>query len=248
MNKINEPHQVMSFEDMLRILEPETILRNDSISTICNGFNEAFAWNIGCSFEDSKKYLDKTLFEKKLKEYEEAINSKRPFAEYGINPHNEIKKYESLQKFKNQIVFDLGAGEFPGSVYKLLSKVKAKGYIGVEALNFEVAKENLEEDVNYYKQEKYFDYELPLHIIDSDMKTVLKKIPDNSASFITSGIDWAIITDDNYFNECMSLIAQKLHPKGIHIDNCSDFHYRARSNPQVNTVKLDTQLYAITKK
>jgi len=248
MDKIVAPAQSMSFEDMLKVLNLEKISKYMYINDICKGFNEVFAQTLGSSLKDSRKYLDKEFFKNELEKYEERIKSGQPFSDYGTNPHKEIAKYESFQKFKDQIVFDLGSGEFPGHVYSFLSKVGARGYIGVEAFNFEKARKNLEEDAHYYKEKKCFDYDLPFHIIDSDMLTVLKRIPDNSASFITSGIDWAIIKDGEYFKECMDLISQKLHPKGIHIDNWSDFHHKARGNSLVDVMMLDRDLYAISKK
>ncbi|HYD02868.1 MAG TPA: hypothetical protein VEC16_01070 [Alphaproteobacteria bacterium] len=197
---------VISFENILKLLESEKLPDGSWINHLCNDFD----------------------------------------TNYSYPDLSEPAKHDEFQKFKNQIVFDLGAGSSPQTAYKLMNTVGAKGYIGVEPFNFHRAKYNLEWIMDSLKKEN--GAIIPASIISSDMKSVLKKIPDNSVSFITSGIDDCIITNNLYFRECADLIAEKLHRDGIHIDNFSYFNHIAWSNASLHVRPLADYLYAITKK
>tara|TARA_Y100000034_G_scaffold87951_1_gene105504 strand:- start:8080 stop:8790 length:711 start_codon:yes stop_codon:yes gene_type:complete len=147
-----------------------------------------------------------------------------------------------INKFKNQIVVDLGAGETPdGYILALIGGAKA--YIGVEPFYADVLIKRLTEkvkDLGEYVDEgptiihlinrirlhkeygeglaKDIDLELldsiPISIVAEDALKFLKRLPDKSVSILTCGTCDIVSKDPQYINEVNQNMKRVLHPYG----------------------------------
>jgi hypothetical protein len=240
----------LSFEEMLKLVaNPQ---QNTSFKDFSAGFSDHFNIFLLNEFKECSNYATSPeFFEKAMIHYDERESI---FNDRSKNPHEKVKLYKLFQRFKDQIVFDLGAGMVPGHTYKLLNHIGIKGYVGIEPFNYNDGKKNLESDIKYYKENRYFNNYSPAEFINSDIKSVLEKIPDNSASFIATGIDNIVIDSSDYFSECNSLIEKKLHIDGVFIFYESHFFYDQKfyeknSKQIVNIAKFNGgDITTITKK
>jgi hypothetical protein len=115
-----------------------------------------------------------------------------------------------VQPYKDQIVVDLGAGIMPYGL-KISESLGAKGYIAVEP-NFP---NSLRENI--------YSHSIPFTIIPEDMLTFLRRLPDESVSILTSGIDECILQSKEYITSVEEEIERTLHQLGTYINYCSLF-------------------------
>lgn len=110
------------------------------------------------------------------------------FVESNYRTDENIRK--AFEKFKDQIVIELAAGWIPCGYY-LANIAGAKAYIAEEPYwPDKIAKEfNYQLEAYKYKNLR----EIPVAIVPEDMLTFLKRLPDNSVSIFTTGIDEAIL-------------------------------------------------------
>lgn len=209
------------FEEIVKSISGANVSENAKHT--CSNFTDSFNRFMVAEYETSNKHAtNKQYFEEAVKEYDKRIKNPSIFSNSGLHPNDQIRIYNSFQKYNNQIVFDLGAGVVPDRTYNLLNDLGAKAYIGVEPFNYKEGKEALESSIDYFKKKYPLKKFIPYTFVESDINSILERVPDNSSSFIASGIGWCII-NSNYFEECNSLIEKKLNPKGIFISYASDF-------------------------
>lgn len=145
--------------------------------------------------------------------------------------------YEVLgERFKDQILVDLGAGRSQGYLIGVL--LGCKGYVGVEKFfskqltesvrktslksveaNFEKAEFFLEELFQAEKPEMHL---VPASIVSEDMLSFLQRLPDSSVSILASGIDEHVIPDNNYRAEISKELERVLSRNGMCITYESD--------------------------
>ncbi len=183
----------------------------------------------------------------------ETIAQSPKYVQHKLNDsiHTQIHIYELFKKFENQVVFDLGAGIFPENSYRLLNSLGIKEYFGIEPFNYNSGKNNLEKELIRLNEnnKKY----APAEYIETDMKTILETIPDNSSSFLATGIDMCVIPSHEYFDICSKLIIDKLHPEGIFVSYYSDFfnrrsYFEKSYNNSIQIEELENNLIILSKK
>lgn len=124
--------------------------------------------------------------------------------------------------FNGQIVVDLGAGENLFG-YLIADRAHAGGYVAVEpAFSYgliQMATHTLNQELGN-KQESDVNHELnetPIAIVEDDMLSFLKRLPDNSVSVWCSGVDYFVIPDHEYRSAVAKEIIRVLHPDGGYI-------------------------------
>ncbi|MEI7424743.1 MAG: hypothetical protein WCK10_01340 [Candidatus Staskawiczbacteria bacterium] len=155
---------------------------------------------------------------------------------------------EGLKLFENQTVVDLGAGSRP-SGYLLSQLLGAKAYVGVEICGINTASlENNSEILNTYidwvkKNDVYrlnkcaeiipdlYASKIPYSIVNQDMLSFLKRLPDNSVSITMGGVGPEIMKDNEYWKEVFKEVERVLSKNG-------GFLYYA-SGPASPDVKFD---------
>lgn len=138
--------------------------------------------------------------------------------------HYDYHAREALDKFRGQIVVDLGAG-WSGLGYFLAELSEARGYIGVEAFWPDRLEEFLREGrFTFHRDSENAGCEkIPVAIAPEDMLTFLRRLPDHSVSVFASGID-SLIIPQKYLREVTKEIERVLHPDGAFIMNESVLH------------------------
>jgi hypothetical protein len=146
------------------------------------------------------------------------------------------------EKLEGQIIVDLGAGNtnFGYSLSLLLGVSK---YIAVEKfedtakkLNEELKKFNIKdgkislENLSVYDSRKNMVEQdmfpinelIPVSIVQDKILHFLKRLPDNSVSVLTSGINYGLIDNTEYRDAIALEIERVLDPKGLYISKSSD--------------------------
>lgn len=123
-------------------------------------------------------------------------------------------------KFKNQVVVDLGAGNFYG--YEAAVIGEAKGYVAVDKYNDlsrmyadpKEVKDRMDDNDSFAKGRDI----IPAAVELDDMLSFLRRLPDNSVSIISSGqID--VIDNQKYREEVRKEVARVLSDEGFLIVN-----------------------------
>jgi hypothetical protein len=143
--------------------------------------------------------------------------------------HGGLEK--ALILFKDQVVVDLGAGSAEGYYYAALAK--AKGYIAVDKYCRDEGQipysffKFLEEHFSTCFLKKLASVVKPIPGVEvsQDMLTFLQRLPDNSVSILTSGIDDCVLPNDDYRYAVEKEIKRVLDPNGVHINHFSSFGY-----------------------
>lgn len=163
-----------------------------------------------------------------------------------------IKKFPglySLTLLKDRVVVDLASGAGKElRIYILANVAGAAGYIAVD--KNEDAIEELGVRARFgewYEQEKGKDEgelrknklqeinkdygvkrekAIPISLVNEDMLTFVKKLPDNSVSFVMSGVDFNIMSDFDYMGKVEEEVRRSLHPDGGYIAVVSEFNPR----------------------
>lgn len=140
------------------------------------------------------------------------------------------------KRFRDQVIVDLGPGDY-GEGYFLAASLGAKGYVGVEKFRQNMLEKNLksvtkESNNRYAESLHYFEARegnikpesdlIPASIVGEDMLSFLKRLPDNSVSILTSGIDSNIIPNEKYRREVASEIQRVLNKNGVYMTCASD--------------------------
>jgi hypothetical protein len=136
------------------------------------------------------------------------------------------------EKFKGQIVVDLGAGLLP-SAYAFFSRFGVRGYVGVEK-NFAPqladglghGHTELQKDIAWRlsftpfrdrKMDQFPQQECtpPASVVAQDMLSFLERLPDDSVSIFSSGSTYLFTPyEDEYVRETIKEIKRVLHPDG----------------------------------
>ena len=116
-----------------------------------------------------------------------------------------------LKNWENQIIVDLGAGSSKHGLM-LADVFKAKAYIGVEPFFYNQLERNL----------GFMNTKIPCAVEREHMRSFLRRLPDDSVSVFVSGIDDAIVDNDDYLTEVASEITRVLHPKGLFLSHGSN--------------------------
>ena len=126
-----------------------------------------------------------------------------------------VVNLEILNRLKDQVVIDLGAGDTGLRIYYSITEIGARGYVGVDlsTRNSERLKSNLAEDswvTKDYPKEKL----IPAVVVNEDMLTFLKRLPNKSVSIIASGLSDGILPEI-YEKDVEQEIKRVLDPKGV---------------------------------
>jgi|GEM_PF-2052813 len=175
----------------------------------------------------------------------------------GLTQNRETLKI-LIERLKGQILVDLGPADTGGG-YLLATSLGCKGYIGVEKFWHRQLLENLEsftqekideqlDELDYFK-----DYEfssktfgasikpegrlIPVATVNDDMLLFLKRLPDNSVSILTSGIDSTIIPNESYMRELADEIQRVLNKDGTYMTCVSDVPVRGLERIE-NTISV----------
>lgn len=132
------------------------------------------------------------------------------------NIDKERRTMKILNRFKDQVVVDLGAG-IGRDIYPVLWEIGAKGYIGVDLWRGRELKSALKERLycDGFRCEKK-DGLIPAVAIEEDILSFLKRLPDKSVSITAFGLGHGIIPRD-YKYEVAEEIKRVLDPKGVMI-------------------------------
>ncbi|MEK9160716.1 MAG: hypothetical protein AAB440_01610 [Patescibacteria group bacterium] len=130
---------------------------------------------------------------------------------------------ESLNEaLRGQVVVDIGAGRYPFG-YLIADRAGAKGYVGVDAYSassLAATTQSLFTDPKSRDQEVFGSVQPPLitevSIVEEDMLTFLKRLPDNSVSVFCSGIDSDIINYE-YEKQVSEEIKRVLKDDGAYV-------------------------------
>lgn len=144
------------------------------------------------------------------------------FAQDVYSDRKDEKIREALGFLENQIVVDLGAGRKPYG-YFVADIAKAKGYIAVEPnftgeLLYRLSMIHIPDGEGWCKPSK--DHVLnrtPLAVVEEDMLSFLRRLPDSSVSLFSAGIDDDVIPNKEYRKEVVKEIVRVLDPKGAYI-------------------------------
>jgi len=137
-----------------------------------------------------------------------------------------------MKAVANTILVDLGANSC--NSYFLARALGARGYIGVDKFN-----PGEEDDFNEAYSTELWEKKLknknnvPLAVVQEDMLTFLKRLPDNSVSILTTGIQIGI--KGNYSSQVEREIARVLDPKGAYLTYASVFEPKElkKEEPQI---------------
>jgi len=133
---------------------------------------------------------------------------------------------EFFKPFKNQTVVDIGSGATANG-YILAGFAEAKAFVAVEPN--EEALEDLRGDLLYANEAKGSLKKLnkpliPVSLVNDDGRSFLKRLPDQSVSIFTSGINETIIHGNpQHIKDIEAEIARVLHPEGAYINHYSAF-------------------------
>jgi len=117
--------------------------------------------------------------------------------------YNELsKKKQNFDELKNQVLVDLGAGSFGQAYLTFAQEYGCKAYIAVEPIFYEKLHMRLSQKPGISKA-----------VIAEDMLTFLKRLPNNSVSFIISGVEY--LPRPKYINAVKEEIKRTLHKKGV---------------------------------
>jgi len=144
-----------------------------------------------------------------------------------------------FEEIRGQVLVDLGAANFKAG-YLFALKHGAKAYIGIEPfvyMGLYLALARL--DINGDK--------IPASIANDDMLTFLKRLPDNSVSILTSGIDNIVIKNEDYISQTSEEIFRTLSPNGAHI-NLASFNFDPHNRLSFKCLHEHAQFYKYTKK
>lgn len=169
-----------------------------------------------------------------------------PYANELYQPDSERLR-EVFSSFKNQIVVDLGAGSYPYGYY-IADSAEAKGYIGVEpnfpyylagslVRNTEIQYEDLPQSIDV--EPRHLLNKTPAVVVNEDMLSFLKRLPDNSVSIFCSGIDYYIIPEQNYRDEVAKEIVRVLNPNGVYIGEQQVGHITLKKAEGIDETVID---------
>ena len=136
--------------------------------------------------------------------------------ESGDKERRDLEKL--LEKFADGIVIDLGAG-VKSYGYYLVRKVKAKGYIGVEATRPDDLQKDIQAGVDRSKKAGY--PAMPFVVVAEEMLRFLKRLPENCASVITSTIDNCVVPNSQVMRELGEEIWRVIGTDHIYLTNQS---------------------------
>ena len=233
------------------------LINNDIFNQIKTNKNESykeFSHAFSSQFNNSLLYYFNTY---KLSAQSQNYNEyllKKNNSDIVIPTNSEyiqMRTYELFQKFENQIVFDLGAGMFPQDSYRLLNSLGIKQYFGVEPFNYKIGKDGLEKELASFDKNNIIHS--PAEYIQTDIRTLLENIPNNSASFLASGIDIFVVNNPQYLDDCFKLILEKLHPQGLFVSFYSDFfnrhsYFAKDYTENIQIEEFERDLIMVTKK
>lgn len=122
-----------------------------------------------------------------------------------------------LRKFlEGQVVVDLGAGYEGTYGYAIAAMSGASGYVGVEPFHYE----------HFHGHFEYESLPVPYVVVAEDMRSFVPRLPNNSVSFLISGIDECIlyrVSNEDY--ESLNVgVTRSLDPKGALVANSSIVH------------------------
>jgi len=169
------------------------------------------------------KTINPQIFRNKIKKCEQ--NQER------IQSIRERRVFDdALSHFQDQIVVDLGAGNTFVSYY-IMTLIGAKGYVGVDKFHVDTLKSHLKyKDFKKYAKDEFAKKHMgevkfiPASVVKEDMLTFLKRLPSDSVSIFTSGVDSHVIPNNEYRNAVEQEMARVLHPKGACVSFDSAFH------------------------
>lgn len=147
------------------------------------------------------------------------------------------KLWKNLAALKDQVVIDIGCGFSLQNTYMLSCMLKASGYIGVDAFfnpNNIAASMNQQKVNEFFRNNRFsvrgereFKDEIkaiPVSAEQEDMLSFLRRLPDNSVSIISSGIDGHVLgvnskKDKNGLAEKIEIEIQRvLSDSGVYIN------------------------------
>ncbi len=188
---------------------------------------------------------------------------------WDTNPDRKGKVLQFIEDtFEGQVVVDLGAGT-SGLDYYIIDRAKASSYVGVD-INLELQvvndiaisddKELVDFNFNTNVNPMYrFEYNRPAHemnrtpavLVQSDMLSFLRRLPDNSVSIFCSGIDASIISDKKHLDEIRGEIVRVLNPSGGYIGAHAHINLPNVENVEVESLPdgtITTRLFRYKKK
>ena len=123
-----------------------------------------------------------------------------------VDPYNLSRFYERLiDKEESK-----GDTEFNERIKKVRSFIQNKGYD-------EKTVDRILNNIDVHLE----GHHLPVVLVAEDMVSALKRLPDNSVSIMTAGLDNCIIWRDEYTELAEEEISRVLHPKGAYLAMCS---------------------------
>lgn len=137
------------------------------------------------------------------------------------------------ERFSGQVVVDFGSGDSVNG-YFLALLFGAKGYVGVDSFHSERLKNHLTHhgSLKIFNSVCPHDYDtssrpelkelIPASVIADDMLSFLKRLPDNSVSIFTFGIDNNVIPDRKYREAAAKEIPRVLNESGVYLTYESD--------------------------
>lgn len=142
------------------------------------------------------------------------------------------------RRFKDQILVDLGPGTSRGG-YDVAVALGCKGYVAVERFWHQQLTEGSRSEYEtldrvdaLYKKYHFFQtrkgnikpeiHLIPASVAAEDMLTFLRRLPDNSVSVLTSGIDTTILVNTEHRREIAKELQRVLSEKGMYMTCASD--------------------------
>jgi len=159
--------------------------------------------------------------------------------EKSFNKFFKERTFKAFSSLKNQIVVDLGAG-INRDMFLFLSDYKVKSYVAVEPFHYDTLFRNL---INFHIRIK----ETKCALVGEDMLTFLRRLPNNSVSLLTIGIDSAILNNNNYRNKVEKEMVRVLDPKGAYLSYASNLYVSDKLKKETVTIR-DSMTIEVYKK
>ena len=190
--------------------------------------NEEFIKNLDFRNKIENSYLfavDKKSENSGLAKLEESFFSSKFSTYFESDFSGDIKK-SIKDKIKNRNLIDLGTGKSFLKAALFFKKMEPLEFIGVEKFNKSdtlVFEESLKE--NNIKGK---------YVVD-DILLFLSKLPDNSANFFMAGVDFGVISNEEYWERLKKEILRTIYKDGIFVGYGSDIKNLEGFENKLNT-------------
>ena len=136
----------------------------------------------------------------------------QPYAEDLARNIRQVEDFDKFFEFNNQIVVDLAAGDLQYG-YEIAVKSGAKAYIGVDKFNARALSAEIPRAIRKGRYESLHN-PIPAAVVDEDMLSFLRRLPEKSVSIFCSGLDWTILPDNKYNNAVRIELNRVISPEG----------------------------------